>query len=181
MEILLSRIQSPGPAPPSALVVVNLPLAQNATGWGGLRGCRYSHRPLGKSLKCEVRAWSWRTSCLGRPGVLDGGGSGHGLLSSTHPSQLSWELRAPGAGVHNCLVTQEWTAPCALLPPHPGPPSPRLRLPEEQIPQRGVKVRLIVPRIPGRPGGAAREEGWWGCDGGGEAQGQTRAGSGWER
>ena len=31
---------------------------------------------------------------------------------------------------------------------------------------------MTVPQIPGRPGGAAREEGWWECDGGGEAQGQ---------
>lgn len=111
MEISFPRIRSPVPARRLASVVVNLPLgifgaAECHGRWWIEGGAGSSHQPLGKSSKPMARS---PRAVL--PGT-SGGVLGAHLSSSPHLSQLSWELRAPGAGGWNCLVTQGRMLPC---------------------------------------------------------------------
>ena len=89
----ISKNSKPWPCPPLPWWLLIFPLAQNATGWGGLRGVPAALTGLWESPR-SASTWlgAGGQCCLGRPGVLDRGGLRAHLLSSTHSSQLSWEL-----------------------------------------------------------------------------------------
>lgn len=150
MEISFPRIRSPVPARCLASVVVNLPLgifgaAECHGRWWIEGGAGSSHQPLGKSSKPMAR--SPRTVLPG----TSGGVLGAHLSSSPHLSQLSWELRAPGAG------GWDGCSP-ALLQLQIGHPSSLAGTPRGMGIFKGWQRRggLTVPNIPS--GDTVREE-----------------------
>ena len=117
--------------PPSALVVVNLPLGTlsaaecHRPGWieGGAGS---SHQPLGKSSK--YAAWSWRTTLPGMPRGAGQGGSGHIRLPPHTPASCPG-AQGPWSRCAQLLGDSGVDGPCPSLPPHTGAPSPQAETP----------------------------------------------------
>lgn len=135
----ISKNSKPWPCPPLPWWLLIFPLAysvlQNATGWGGLRGVPAALTSLWESPR-SMWLGAGGQCCLRRAGVLDRGTQGtfaflHALLPAVLGAQGPWSWCA------QLLGDSGVDGPCPSLPPHLGPPSPRLRLLEEQIVSAG--------------------------------------------